>query len=79
MTSPCFTRNCLLQLVYCNLTRLGFGHEKMILGMVLVCFSLAMAAEQITLPIGEQTRSSELSLPGRSMTKKQFRGLSGPE
>jgi len=43
----------------------------------LVCFNLAVAAEQITLPIGEQTRSSELSLPVRSMTKKQFRGLSG--
>jgi hypothetical protein len=51
----------------------------MILGMLVVCFNLAVAAEQLTLPIGEQTRSSELSLPGRSMTKKQFRGLSGSE
>jgi hypothetical protein len=51
----------------------------MISGMLVVCFNLAVAAEQLTLPIGEQKRSSELSLPSRRMTKKQFRGLSGPE
>ena len=51
--------------------------KKMILGVVLVCFSLAVAAEQITPTIGEQTRSSELSLPGRSMTKKAVQGACG--
>lgn len=43
--------------------------KKMILGIMLLCVSLALTAEQITLPIGEQTRSYELSLPDRSMTK----------
>ena len=43
--------------------------KKMILGIIVMCFSLALAAEKITLPIGEQTRTYELSLPDRSMTK----------
>ncbi|MDG2502621.1 MAG: hypothetical protein P8M77_09555 [Porticoccaceae bacterium] len=44
--------------------------KKMILGIILLSFSLALAAEHISLPIGQQTRSYELSLPDRSMTKK---------
>ncbi|MDB4076691.1 hypothetical protein N9537_02525 [Porticoccaceae bacterium] len=51
--------------------------KKMILGIIIMCFSLALAAEQITLPIGEQTRVSELTLPDRSMTKDVVREAFG--
>ena len=50
--------------------------KKMILGMIsitAVALSLPLVAEQITLPIGEQTRVSELTLPDRSMTKDVVR------
>ncbi len=51
--------------------------KKMILGIFLMGVSLALTAEQISLPIGEQTRSSELSLPDRSMTKDGVRQAFG--
>tara|TARA_B110000285_G_scaffold96195_1_gene109753 strand:+ start:192 stop:494 length:303 start_codon:yes stop_codon:yes gene_type:complete len=50
--------------------------KKTILGMIsiaAVALSLPLVAEQITLPIGEQTRVSELTLPDRSMTKDVVR------
>ena len=50
--------------------------KKTILGIIsiaAVALSLPLVAEQITLPIGEQTRVSELTLPDRSMTKDVVR------
>jgi hypothetical protein len=38
-----------------------------------MCFSLALTAEQINLPIGEQTRAYDLQLPDRSITKEMVR------
>jgi hypothetical protein len=46
-----------------QLNQIGLWPGKMILGMLVMCFNLALAAEQLTLPIAEQKRSSELSLP----------------
>lgn len=54
--------------------------KKTVLGMIsvaIVALSLSIAAQQITLPIGEQTRASELSLPDRSMTKDAVREAFG--
>ncbi len=36
-------------------------------------FSLALTAEQINVPIGEQTRTYESQLPDRSMAKEMVR------
>ena len=47
------------------------------LGIIILCFSLALVAEQVTVPIGEQTRAYELQLPDRSMTKKIVRQTFG--
>jgi hypothetical protein len=50
--------------------------KKTILGIIsiaAVALSLPLVAEQITIPIGEQTRVSELTLPDRSMTKDVVR------
>ena len=38
-----------------------------------MCFSLALTAEQINLPIGEQTRAYGLQLRDRSITKEMVR------
>lgn len=54
--------------------------KKTILGIIsiaAVALSLPLAAEQITLPIGEQTRVSGLTLPDRSMTKDVVREAFG--
>ena len=54
--------------------------KKTILGMLSVAamaLSLPLTAEQITLPIGEQTRISGLTLPDRSMTKDAVREAFG--
>ena len=50
---------------------------KSILGIITICVSLALAAEQVTVPIGEQTRTYELQLPDRSMTKEMVRQTFG--
>ena len=38
-----------------------------------MCFSLALTAEQINLPIGEQTRAYDLQLHDRSITNEMVR------
>jgi hypothetical protein len=47
------------------------------LGIIILCFSLPLVAEHVTVPIGEQTRAYELQLPDRSTTKKIVRQTFG--
>ena len=43
------------------------------LGIIILCFSLPLVAEQVTVPIGEQTRAYDLQLHDRSITKEMVR------
>ena len=47
--------------------------KNLILALAITALSSLLAAEQITLPVGEQTRQSELQLPQRGMHKETVR------